>query len=171
MEKFAKQIQKEALALGACSPGMGDLLNAGDNKHALVQLYLKKLEFCLENDFPSNDFMREHGKGIMESFGIFLDDRINLTNYRKCVALGKTSGVVVVTSYNVCQIYVKHHSELKIEASDNAFVMVYMYDDSQVTVHAQGQAKVHVNRYGGKIATAKDGQAVVKVVEKTINKK
>lgn len=166
MEKFAKQIQKEALALGACSPGMGDLLNAGDNKPALVQLYLKKLEFCLENDFPSNDFMREHGKGIMESFGIFLDDRINLTNYRKCVALGKTTGNVIVTSYGVSQVYAKHTSDLVIEASDNAFVMVYVYDDAKVTVNAHDRAKVHVNRYGGKIATANDGQAVVKVAEK-----
>ena len=166
MEKFAKQIQKEALALGACSPGMGDLLNAGDNKPALVQLYLKKLEFCLENDFPSNDFMREHGKGIMESFGIFLDDRINLTNYRKCVALGKTTGNVIVTSYGVSQVYAKHTSDLVIEASDNAFVMVYVYDDAKVTVNAHDRAKVHVNRYGGKIATANDGQAVIKVAEK-----
>ena len=166
MEKFAKQIQKEALALGACSPGMGDLLNAGDNKPALVQLYLKKLEFCLENDFPSNDFMREHGKGIMESFGIFLDDRINLTNYRKCVALGKTTGNVIVTSYGVSPVYAKHTSDLVIEASDNAFVMVYVYDDAKVTVNAHDRAKVHVNRYGGKIATANDGQAVIKVAEK-----
>jgi hypothetical protein len=166
MEKFAKQIQKEALAIGACSPGMGDLLNAGDSKPALVQLYLKKLEFCLENDFPSNDFMREHGKGIMESFGIFLDDRINLTNYRKCVALGKTTGNVIVTSYGVSQVYAKHTSDLVIEASDNAFVMVYVYDDAKVTVNAHDRAKVHVNRYGGKIATANDGQAVVKVAEK-----
>ena len=171
MKKFAKQIQKEAQALGACSPGLDELKNVGDNKAALVQLYLSKLEFCLEHDFPSNDFIREHGKGTMESFGLFLDDNINLTNYRKCVALGKTTGKVVITSYGVCQVYAKHTSDLVIEASDNAFVMVYVYDDAKVTVNAHDRAKVHVNRYGGKIATAKDGQAVVKVVEKTINKK
>ena len=166
MKNFAKQIQKEAQALGACSPGLDDLKQVGDNKAGLIQLYLKKLEFCLENDFPSKDFIREHGKGIMESFGVFLDDRINLTNYSKCVALGKTTGNVIVTSYGVSQVYAKHTSDLVIEASDNAFVMVYVYDDAKVTVNAHDRAKVYFNRYGGKIATANDGQAVVKVAEK-----
>lgn len=170
MKNFAKQLQKEAQVLGACSPGLIDLKNVGDNKAALVQLYLSKLEFCLEHDFPSNDFIKEHGKGMMESFGLFLDDRINLTNYRKCVALGKTSGEINITSYGVSQIYAKHTSDLVINASGNAFVMVYVYDDAKVTVHAQDRAKVHVNRYGGKTITAKDGQAVVKVVEKQLNK-
>jgi hypothetical protein len=170
MEKFAKQLQKEAQVLGACSPGLLDLKNVGDNKAALVQLYMSKLEFCLEHDFPSNEFIKEHGKGIMESFGLFLDDKINLTNYRKCVALGKTSGKINVSSYGVSQIYAKHTSDLVIEASDNAFVMVYVYDDAKVTIHAHDRAKVHVNRYGGKTITAKDGQAVVKVVEKQLNK-
>lgn len=171
MEKFAKQIQKEAIALGACSQGMGDLLNAGDNKPALVQLYLKKLDFCLAHDYPSNDFIRRHFKGMMETHGVFLDDAIELQNQGKCIALGETTGRVAADGYAVVEVWAKHQSSLNITAKDNAFVMVDVYDDAVVNVYACDRAKVCVNRHGGKIATSKDGQAVVKVVEKTINKK
>ncbi len=169
MKNFAKQLQKEAQALGACSPGLLDLKNTGDNKAALVQLYLSKLEFCLEHDFPSNDFIREHGKGIIEDFGVFLDDKIDITNYRKCVALGNTSGEINITSYGVSQIFAKHTSDLVINASGNAFVQVYLYDDAELTIQAHDRAKVRVNKFGGKITAANDGESVVKVVDKIKN--
>lgn len=163
MKNYAKQIKKGAQSLGACQPGLDELKEVGDNKVALCKLFLKRIDFCLENDFPSNDFIREHGKGVMENFGIFLDDAINLTNYRKCVALGVTSGNVLVGSYNVCEIFAKHQSKLHIEATDNAFVKIEVYDDAEITIQAHDRAKVYVKRHGGKITTAKDGQAVVKV--------
>ena len=167
--KIAKELAKEAKRRGICEPWCNDLKTLGDNKKAMVAMYVKGIDFCLSNDYPSNEYIRENFKGVMEDFGVFLDDSINLVNYKRCVALGATNGRVEITSFGVCEVFAKHDSELRIIAKDNAFVEVDIFDNAVVYVHAQDRAKVHINRYGGQIISDpinKDDSAIVKIVEK-----
>lgn len=167
--KIAKELAKEAKRKGICESWHDDLKKLGDNKKAMVAMYVKGIDFCLSNDFPSNEYIRENFKGIMEDFGVFLDDTINLVNYRRCIALGRTNGRVEIASYGVCEVFAKHDSELRIIAKDNAFVEIDIFDNAVVYVHAQDRAKVHINRYGGNIISApivNGNLAMVKIVEK-----
>lgn len=167
--KIAKELAKEAKRKGICESWHDDLKKLGDNKKAMVAMYVKGIDFCLSNDYPSNEYIRENFKGVMEDFGVFLDDTINLVNYRRCIALGKTNGRVEITSYGVCEVFAKHDSELRIIAKDNAFIEIDIFDNAVVYVHAQDRAKVHINRYGGNIISdpIEDGNlAMVKIVEK-----
>lgn len=132
-------------------------------------MYIRGIDFCLSNDYPSNDYIRENFKGAMENKGIYLDDEINLVNPRRCVALGRTSGGIAVGGYGVCEIFAKHQSILVLNVSGSAFVEVDMFDDSEVVVNATEQAKVHINHYGGKLTTNKQGQSIIKVVNKETN--
>lgn len=164
---IAKELAKEAKKKGICKEWHGELKKLGDNKRAMLQMYIKGIDFCLMNDFPSNDYIRANFKGVMEDFGVFLDDpNLNITNFPKCVALGKTSGMVAITGFNVCEVFAKHHSSISIEAEDNAFIVVDVFDDAVLTVHARGRAKVCVNRYGGVVNAKSEDGAMVKVVEK-----
>lgn len=167
--KIAKELAKEAKRKGICEPWYNDLKMLGDNKKAMVAMYVKGIDFCLSNDYPNNEYIRENFKGIMEDFGVFLDDTINLVNYKRCIALGRTKGRVEIASYGVCEVFAKHDSELRIIAKDNAFVEIDIFDNAVVYVHAQDRAKVHINRYGGNIISdpIEDGNlAMVKIVEK-----
>lgn len=167
--KIAKELAKEAKRKGICEPWYDDLKMLGDNKKAMVAMYVKGIDFCLSNDYPSNDYIRANFKGVMEDFGVFLDDNINLVNFRRCISLGKTKGRIEVGSYGVCEVFAKHESELHIIAKDAAFVEVDIFDNATIHVHAQDRAKVHINRYGGKIIPApidNGDSAVVKIVEK-----
>lgn len=167
--KIAKELAKEAKRKGICEPWYNDLKMLGDNKKAMVAMYVKGIDFCLSNDYPSNEYIRENFKGVMEDFGVFLDDTINLVNYKRCIALGRTKGRVEIASYGVCEVFAKHDSELRIIAKDNAFVEIDIFDNAVVYVHAQDRAKVHINRYGGNIISdpIEDGNlAMVKIVEK-----
>lgn len=89
--KLSKELARQAKAKGICTPWHNELQNL-QNKEAMVEMYLKGIDFCLANDYPQNDFIREHFKGVMEKQGVFLDDNIKVENKPKCVCLGKTCG-------------------------------------------------------------------------------
>ena len=166
MNEVTKHLAKAARASGICTPWLNELKTTND-KDALVDMYVRGLDFCLAHDYPSNDFIREHFKGIMEKHGVFLDDAIDLQNQCKCIALGETTGRVVADGYSVVEVWAKHQSSLNIVARNNAFVMVDVYDDAVVNVCATDRAKVCVNRHGGKVLHNTTDDAVVKIREKS----
>lgn len=166
MNEVTKHLAKVARANGICTPWLNELKTTND-KDALVDMYVRGLDFCIAHDYPSNDFIREHFKGIMEKHGVFLDDAIDLQNQCKCIALGETTGRVVADGYSVVEVWAKHQSSLNIVARDNAFVMVDVYDDAVVNVLANDRAKVCVNRHGGKVLHNTTDDAVVKIREKS----
>lgn len=165
---LSKELAERARKQGICKEWHDELLSIKD-KDAMVAMYLRGIDFCLSNDYPGNDFIRSHFKGVIEKQGVFLDDAVKVENKPKCVCLGACSGNVVVDGFNTCEIFVKHDSEIIISAKDNAFVMVDVFNNATVMIHAHDRAKVCVNRYGGVVNHFADGEAVVKIREK--NKK
>lgn len=161
----AKELAKQAKAKGICKEWHEELRGLTD-KRAMVDMYIRGIDFCLSNDYPSNGYIRAHFKGVMEEKGVFLDDKISLVNFRYCVALGATQGEVKVTEYKVCEVFAKHQVSLHIIAEDNAFVEIDMFDDAVVSVVSSGKAKVHINRYGGTLTFDQQGESTVKVVMK-----
>ena len=156
---LSKELAKQAKKMGACKEGHDELLLLQD-KDAMVELYLRKIDFCLSKEYPDNNFIRSNFKVVMEKQGVFLD---------KCVCLGGCSGNVMVDGFNVCEVFAKHNSEIIISAKESAFVMVDVFDDSIVTIHAHDRTKVCVNRYGGVVNLFADDESIVKIREK--NKK
>ena len=103
----------------------------------------------------------------METHGIHLDDRVNLTNPERCVALGETRGSIYVSGYAVTEVFAKHDARLSVTADDHAFVMVDVFDRSEVTVSARDAAKICVNRYGGaRVVVAPGSTGQIKIIEK-----
>lgn len=164
---LAKELARRAKRDGICKTGYDELKSLRD-KRAIIEMYLKNIDFCLAHDCPGNDFIRKHFKGEMEQFGIFLDDEICIENPRKCVCLGMTSGCISINGFGACEIFAKHHAKLDIYAKDNAFVIIDVFDKSEVRIHAGGRAKVSVNRYIGDNAVTWDAtdEAVVTFREK-----
>ena len=105
----------------------------------------------------------------MEKQGVFLDDNVKVENMPKCVCLGATKAHVEVQGFQVCEVFAKHDSELNVFAKDNAFVVIDIFDDAVVQIHASDRAKVCVNHYGGVIEQKAMGDSIVKIREK--NKK
>ncbi len=162
---LSKELARQAKAKGICTPWHNELLKL-QNKEAMVKMYLKGIDFCLANNYPPNDFIREHFKGVMEEQGVFLDDSIKVVNMPKCVCLGTTCGSIEAAGYEVCEIYVKHNSELNVIAKDNAFVMIDIYDDAIISVYASDRAKVCVNHHGGSVNRYAMNDAIIKIREK-----
>jgi hypothetical protein len=167
MKKIALELAKQAKIKGICQEWYKDLKSVKDIGK-LIEMYLKGIDFCLSNEFPSNEFIRENFEGKMEDYGIYLDKQISATNERKIVALGSCIGRIEVNEYAVSELFIKHNSDLILSATGNSFVMVDIFDNAKLKVFALDDAKVCINRYGGtvEITSVSEGKSVVKVIEK-----
>ena len=167
--ELSKQLARDAKKKGICQQ-WHDELQKMTSKEEMLDMYVKGIDFCLSNDYPTNDFIREHFKGQgMEEHGIHLDEEINIVCQPKCICLGKTKGVVTTSKYEVCEVFAKHESELNVIAHDNAFVAVDVFDNAVVHVYAYENSKVCVNKYGGYVKCSSVDNARIKFREK--NKK
>ena len=138
-----------------------------EGKDDLIKMYLKGIDFCLSNEYPSNEFIRQHFIGVCEAYGVFLDETITAENFEHVVALGDCEGAAAFNGWNAGQVFVKHRSRLKVLATGNSFVVVDVFDETAVEIEARDNAKVCVNHYGGKITTTTDGdKSVIKVIRK-----
>lgn len=162
---IGEELAKQAKKLGICSTWHEDL-KVTDDKDKLLEMYVAGIDFCLSNDYPSNDFIRANFKGKMECHGIHLDEVFKVKNERKVIALGDCEGNIELDGFAVCEAFVKHNSEISIKASGNSFVMIDVFDNAKIRVQADGEAKVCINHYAGEIQFASDGKSYVKIVEK-----
>ena len=166
--KIGTELAKEAKKHGICQE-WHDQMKGSNDKDALIQMYLDGIDFCLSNDYPSNDYIRKNFKGKMEQYGIHLDEHLNALNNRYLVALGKCSGCLEMNSFNVSEVFLKHGSELKIAATDDSFIMIDQFDNSKLRLTASGNSRVCINHYGGQVQVEKSENAYVKVIEKNKN--
>lgn len=150
---------------GICSEWFSRLQNTED-KNDLIKMYLEGIDFCLSKDFPSNEFIKKNFVGTCEAYGVLLDSNIDVANYKHVVALGATTGIVRYDGFAVGQVFVKHTSELTIDASGNSFIVIDVFDGAKVAVVARDNAKICINSYGGTIDTSEQGNAKIKVVDK-----
>lgn len=167
---LAKRITKDALKLGACKEWTDKLRLCGNDRVAMANIYLQTLEFCLANDFPSNDFIKREFQGVHDEKGVFVDNtNLHIMNFRKVVTLGKSTGNVEITGFHTSEIYVKHQSDITIRATGNAFLMVDVFDDAHVHIECRDNAKVCVNHFSGDIETiGRDDSAAIKIIEKQL---
>lgn len=168
MNNIGKDLAKQAKKNGICSEWYSDLKSTED-KDKLLQMYVKGIDFCLSNDYPTNDYIRANFVGMMEAYGVHLDENLHIMNEKKVIALGTCSGNIYVGGFNVSEVFLKHESEMALTVDENAFVMVDMFDNSRLSIMASENAKVCINHYGGEIVFSQHGNAVVKIIEK--NKK
>lgn len=155
-KELSKILAKEAKKKGICKEWHQELKKLTDRR-AMAEMYLRGIDFCLKNNYPSNDFIKAEFGDIAPLMGVFVDSEISVENKPKCVCLGATFGNIKTNGFNVCEIFAKHDSELNIIAADNAFVMVDIFDNSFVNIYIHDRAKVCVNQYGE--------NATVKIIE------
>ena len=160
-----KELALEAKRNGICSEWFARLQKTTD-KGELVKMYLEGIDFCLSNEYPSNDYIKANFSGVCEGYGVFVDTDLEVENFRHVVALGQSKGTAGYTGFEVGQVFAKHKSKLTITATGNAFVMVDVFDDAEVEIKAQENAKICVNKYGGFVDHTEEGRAVVKVINK-----
>lgn len=155
---------------GICQPWV-ELIAGVQGVDELLQMYVDGIDFCLTNNFPSNDDLLRLAGNRLPDYGICVDkQRLALKNSKFTVLLGESEAHLQSTGFTVSQVFVKHTSFTEVVAVDNAFVVIDCFDNSKVDVTAYDHSKVLVNVYGeAKVSHHMEGDAVIKIVQKHKN--
>lgn len=147
--ELIKQLKNDGTAKGLCRLWQGKL-RSGMNMDALVRLYISGLDFCIVEDFPTLEFLRENFKGKCEPYGAFVDDDItDRVNAPDTVLNGDCKAMLEYNGYSVSMVFIRHSSQAAINVSDKAIVTIDAFDDSTLVVAtAGGASQVNVNLYG-----------------------
>lgn len=116
----------------------------------MVRLFIRGIDFCIKNDYPTLEFMRKNFKGKSEPYGGYVDDEITgLRNAPDVVLNGNCKALLEYDEYSVSRLYVRHGSQAAINVSDHAMLTIDAFDNSHLVVAvAGGNAQVLVNKYG-----------------------
>lgn len=165
MKDLNKEVLAEAIQNDICEPWAEMIKNA--DIHKLLQMYNDGIDFCLSNNFPSNEFLKAKAGDLLADYGIYIDEEVNLKNPVKAVFLGKSNTYLSILDYTVSQIFIKHKSEAEINVTNDAFVVIDAFDDVVLNISAYGESKVLVNLFGrAKISHQTAGNAIIKVIRK-----
>lgn len=116
----------------------------------LSDLYIRGIDFCISEDYPTLDFMRANFKGKCEPYGICIDDEVTGVNNLKDVVLnGDSKAMLEYDGFAVSRVYARHNTQASVNVSENALVTVDAFDNSRLVVAVSGDsARVIVNLYG-----------------------
>lgn len=144
-----RQLKQDGIAVGLCSQYQG-LLDRSDTVEKMVRLFIRGIDFCIKNDYPTLEFMRKNFKGKSEPYGGYVDDEITgLRNAPDVVLNGECKAILEYDEYSVSRIYIRHSSQAAVNVSDHALVTIDVFDNSHLVVAvAGGDAQVLVNKYG-----------------------
>lgn len=159
-------ILRKALANNICGP-WAKRIELAEDKHALMQMYVDGIDFCLKNEFPSNGDLISLAGDIINQYGVYVAQGINLHNQSFAALLGACSAEIRYSDYSVSNLYIKHTSQVNIITTDNAVVMIDVFDKTTLNVEAYGNSRVMVNIYGtAKVNHTQSGNAIIKIVHK-----
>lgn len=147
--ELVEQLRKDGTDKGLCRLWQMKLRKGLDTK-TLVKLYIRGIDFCICEDFPTLDFLREHFKGNSEPYGVYIDeDMPTLTNKPDLVLNGACRGMLEYDGYSVSRLYVRHTSEIAVNVSDHAILTIDIFDHAKVHLSVVGDdASVILNVFG-----------------------
>ena len=146
--ELAEQLRTDGTAKGLCQLYQTKL-GACSSVEELVKLFIKGIDFCVNNDFPTLDFMRENFKGKSEPYGAFVDDEVDASNLTHAVLNGACLACLDYNGYKVARVYARHTSVAAVTVSGHAIVTIDAFDKSELHVAVAGNdARVLVNVYG-----------------------
>lgn len=96
----------------------------------LLNKYVRGLDFCIENDYPSLEFVRKNfNKEDLHRHHIYLDEEVSVNAENGTyVFLGNCTGTMTAGGYSVVSCYVRHDSKITIAASFLSRVFVSLYE-------------------------------------------
>lgn len=143
------QLRTDGVSKGLCRLYQMKLRD-GLSVSELADIYKDGIDFCISNDYPTLDFLREHYKGRCEEFGVFVDEFTGkLLNEKMVVTNGDCKLVAEYNGFTVARVYARHTTKGAVNVTDFAHVTIDIFDNAHLVVAVAGSdAQVFVNVYG-----------------------
>ena len=149
MENLSIELRNMARKAGLCDQWFGEWKDDSDTS-TLFDKYKRGIDFCIEHNYPTNDFIKTHwDKKMLQMYNIFVDDKDVTKDGIKGTAIinGDSDIRLNFGLFDTADIYLRHTSKLKVNARYMARIMINLYDDAQVTVNCIEDAKVYIYKH------------------------
>jgi hypothetical protein len=159
-------ILEKALDSGICRE-WGLIIQKTRSVDELLKMYVKGIDFCLKNDFPSNSDLQEKAGDLINAHGIYIDAEVNLVNSPFTVLLGACTANLSYSDYSVSTCYFKHESTGNIKAAGNSIVVIDCFENSVLNIDASENSDVLITIYGNaQVSHTASETAKVKIIHK-----
>lgn len=153
METF----KTKALSIGLCEPYSNEWLF----DTSLVERYVKGISWCMPRMYPSLKDMEDYDKELLEN-DVYNSKVVDLILTGDTYILNNSHGIVEIVDWNVSRIYVGLDSVVKIKAGGNSILYVDSYDNSNIQIEASDLARVVVHQYGNSAIQVLCGKVIIK---------
>lgn len=151
-----KTLRRKAVDNGLCEAWQKDWTQDWP-KEVMLEKFKSGIDFCLSNDYPGNDFIKENfTKEELRSAAILVDDVWSMVNPREAVLLGGSSSTIRYNGTSVGRVHICGNSNAKVVAKNRSFVIVHLVGNAAVDAETEGKGKVSVIRHdeGTSVKTA-----------------
>jgi hypothetical protein len=161
-KNLGKQLKSQAEGLGACEKGLKGLEKL--NEQELINRYVHFIDFAIEENWPSNEFIKENfDKALLEHNNVYVDAEFERRNARQVVVVqGESNGVLLYDGMTTADVYVRHESEVTIDCSRLSKVFISVYDHAKVHVTQRDGASVYVYLHGDGCSVESEGDVMVR---------
>ena len=161
-KNIGKQLKSQAESLGACEKGLNGLEKL--NEQELINRYIHFIDFIVEKDFPSNEFIKNNfDKSLLEHNNIYVDAEFERRNARQVVVVqGESKGQLLFDGYTTSDVYVRHDSEVTIDCSRLSKIFISVYDNAKIHVTQRDGASVYVYLHGENCSVESDGEVMIR---------
>lgn len=144
-KELSISLREMARAQGLCDQWYGEWKDNTD-VDALLDKFVRGQDFCILNDYPSLEFIRNNfRKEDLHRNHIYVDDDVKLkAESGTYIFLGDCTGSIDVGGFRVTTIYARHNSNLSVHGEGNAKVFISLYEHGNVSPLAYDDAKVRV---------------------------
>lgn len=157
---LSRTLLTQAVSLGLCTQWTEQW--GEPDQQGLIDKYLHGIDFCIKKGYPTNTFIKEHfDKDILHRNNIFVDEDVQARNMKHIAVLsGNCKGTLLFDGFSVCDIYVRHDSEVTIDCSQYCKVFINVYDRAKVNVIQKDIASVYVYIHGEDCIVETDGDVM-----------
>lgn len=142
-KELSDKLKLKAISLGLCKEWTNGWGNP--DKYELCEKYIRGIDFCLLNRYPSNEIIKKEFAGVREKFNIFVDDtNLFISNPKWSIFNGSCDCVVTFNDFGIGEMYVKDNSHVSLVALDNSIVHVSLIDDAKLDIVSSKYTKVFV---------------------------
>ena len=161
-KNLGKLIKSQAEMLGACEKGLDRI--EGLNEQELINRYIHFIDFSIDRNWPSNEFIKENfDKLLLEHNNIYVDSEFERRNARQVVVVqGSSVGTLLFDGYTTSDVYVRHDSVVAIDCSRMSKIFISVYDNAHVKVTQRDGASVYVYLHGDGCVVDSDGDVMVR---------
>lgn len=137
-----KCLKEKAIELGLCQEWQNQW-GADWSQEKMIKKFYEGIDFCLKNDFPSDDFIRAYfPQKILRENGVYINDTYSGLNHTDSIIKKESVITLRYNASNIGTVYVTDFSELNITAKNRSHVIIHALDNAIVVARAIDDAKI-----------------------------